>query len=59
MTPTDIAIYYATWLFPSATVLYIILHEKYKWGRLPAYIVSCLIAGTIIYPIEKYVFTHV
>jgi hypothetical protein len=55
----NILIYYGTWLFPSATCFYIILHEKYKWNRFSAYIVSCLIAGTLMYPIEKYlVFIH-
>lgn len=56
MTPTDIAIYYGTWLMPSATFCYIYLHEHRKWGRLSAYIASSLIAGTIMFPVERYIF---
>lgn len=56
MTPTDILIYYATWLFPSSTYLYIVLHEKYKISKLKSYIISCIVAGTIMYPIQEYIF---
>ena len=57
MTITDILIYYGTWLFPSSTVIYMILHEKYGVGRFKSYIIACLIAGTIMYPIQKYAFS--
>jgi len=56
MTPTDIAIYYGSWLFPSATFIYIILHEKYKYNRLSSYILANLVAATIMFPVEMYVF---
>ena len=54
----NILIYYMTWMLPSATALYILLHEKYKIGRIKSYIISCFIAGTIMYPIEHYVFLN-
>jgi len=58
MTPTDIAIYYATWLFPSSTFCYILFHEKYKIGKIKSYVMACIIAATLMFPIEKYIFNN-
>ena len=54
----NILIYYGSWLFPSSTFIYAVLREKYNWNRLPAYIVACLVAATIMYPVEQYVFSN-
>lgn len=56
MTPTDLILYYIYWLIPSSTLLYIILHEKYKIGRVTSYVVANLIAGTIMLPVNFYIF---
>jgi len=58
MTPTDLILYYIRWLIPSSTLLYIIFHEKYKMKRIPSYIVANLIAGTVMLPVNYYIFGH-
>jgi hypothetical protein len=58
LTPIDILIYYGTWLLPSATFTYIILREKLKWGRWKSYIISSVFAGTLMFPVESYIFSH-
>lgn len=57
LTPSDIVLYYFTWLLPSSTFSYIILHDRFKWKKLNAYIASSLIAGTVMLPIEFFVFS--
>jgi hypothetical protein len=56
MTPMDILIYYLSWMIPSSTLIYIILHDKYKYGRIPSYIIANFIAGTAMLPINYYIF---
>ena len=56
MTPTDLAIYYIYWLIPSSTAIYIILHDKLKYKVVPSYIVANIIAGTVMLPVNAYIF---
>ncbi len=58
ITPSDILIYYLSWMIPSGTFVYIILHEKLKLGRISSYVISGIVAGTIMFPIQNYVFGH-
>lgn len=58
MTPTDLALYYGSWLLPSSTLIYIVLHEKYKYKTIHSYIVANLIAGTVMLPVNYYIFGH-
>jgi hypothetical protein len=59
MSPTDLLLYYASWMFPSSTLMYIILHDKYKYGRILSYVIANLVAGTIMLPINYYIFGHI
>ncbi len=56
MTPIDLTLYYLSWMLPSSTVIYIILHDKYKYKCVPSYIVANLIAATVMLPINFYIF---
>ncbi len=58
MTPSDLVLYYLSWMIPSSTVIYIYLHEKLKYKIIPSYIVANLIAGTVMLPINVYLFGH-
>ena len=57
-SPTDIIIYYLSWMIPSGTFAYIILREKLKLGRITSYVISGIITGTVMFPIQNYIFGH-
>ncbi len=56
MDPTTIFLYYLSWQVPSSTVVYIYLKEKLLWKRIPAYFIGNIVAATIMYPIQNYIF---
>ena len=50
------ALYWAEWLLPSSTAIYIILHEYFSIEMILAYFIGSISAGIIFYPVNKYIF---
>lgn len=50
------ALYWAEWLIPSSTAVYIVLHDVYGFSMIPAYFAGSIFAGIIFYPVNKYIF---
>jgi hypothetical protein len=58
-------LYVSKFFIPSGTAAYIIVTNSFNWGtylfwgysmNIPAYIISCIIAAIIYYPLDQYVF---
>jgi len=51
-----ILVYYAEWLIPFCTGPYIILTEWYDINWFVAYVSASMIAATLYYPVNKWIF---